>query len=162
MSLLPKGRPTTSAERMRLKKLRDQGKADPLKKCTECGKTLKKGAGANRAWEMGLCHEHWKKTPEGKAIRRAKQVGDKEWGVWYFGGQPPEGFSSIRKAITASVVKGGENHPVFCVWNDGRVTCHFELTHRASRGLTPEDGDEVLDEYQAFLDEVPKNLRTWF
>lgn len=163
MSRVPKGRPTTSTERMRLKKLRDAGKADPIKLCKVCGKRLKKGAGANRAYDMDLCHFHWRQTPEGKAVRRQKQIKTELWGVWYFGGNPLEGFTSVRKAIAASKNENGkENDPVFAVWSDGRVTCHVDLTHRAAVGMKPEDGDELIDDFEDLRAEVPENLRVWF
>ena len=163
MPLVPKGRPTTSTERMRAKKLRDAGKADPVKVCKVCGKKLKKGAGSNRAYDMDLCYVHWKQTPEGKAVRRKKEIKQDLWGVYYFTGEPElEGFTSIRKAITASVVPGGINHPVFAVWSDGRVTAHCCLTHRAARGLKPEDGDQLLDGFEIMRQKVPESLRTWF
>ncbi|QNJ25900.1 hypothetical protein SynSYN20_01573 [Synechococcus sp. SYN20] len=147
---------------MRLKKLRDKGEAAPVKTCSVCGQRLKKGAGANRAYDMGLCYTHWRQTPEGKAVRRAKQIKSEVWGIWYYGGEPAEGFASLRKALTASVQVGAENHPVFVVWSDGRVTVHFALTHRASRGLVPEEGDEIVDGFEEFKEQVPQNLKTWF
>lgn len=149
---------------MRAKKLRDAGQADPVKTCKVCGKKLKKGAGANRAYDMDLCYQHWRQTPEGKAVRRRSEIKTELWGVYYFTGEAGqlESFPSIRKAITASVVRGGTNHPVFSVWSDGRVTAHVNLTHRASRGLRPEDGDELIDGFEELRLRVPKNLQTWF
>ena len=159
----PVGKPTTSAERMRLKKLRDAGEAAPVKTCSVCGKKLKKGAGANRAYDMDLCFEHWKKTPEGKAVRRAKQIKQEIWGVWFIGGDPPEGFTSIRKALTASKnLNGRDNHPVFVVWSDGHVTIHCGLTHRNAVGLKPTDGDEVIEDLEFFREQVPEDRRIWF
>ena len=143
---------------MRLKKLRDEGKT-----CNVCGKKLKQGAGSNRAYASGLCWEHWRRTDEGKITRRRASLVSDLWGVCYFGGEELKPFTSIRKALSASVNRGGrDNHPIFAVWSDGRVTMHCGLTARTAAGLAPEDGDELIDDFQQFLDVVPENLRTWF
>lgn len=163
--MAPKGRPTTSTERMRLKKLRDSGEAPPVKTCSVCGKKLKQGAGSNRAWEAGLCWDHWKQTDEGRVTRRRQGLAKREgvWGVAFFGGEDLRPYTNMRGALSASVQKGGrDNHPVFVVWNTGIVTCHSGLTARKSVGLQPEDGDQLIDEYEYFLDVVPEHLKTWF
>ena len=149
---------------MRAKKLRDAGKADPIKICSVCQKKLKKGAGSNRAWLAGLCFDHWKQTKEGKAIRREKEIKQDVWGVYYFCGEGDDlkGFTSIRSAISAAVLPGDTNLPVFAVWSDGRVTTHPGITHRAARGLKPEDGDELLDDFEVMRQQVPESKRTWF
>ena len=150
---------------MRLKKARERGEAPPLKTCTQCGKKLKMGAGSNRAWEAGLCWEHWRQTDEGKVTRRRQGLAKREgvWGVAFFGGEEVKPFSNMRAALKASVNKGGrDNLPVFVVWSSGIVTCHNGLTARKAVGLQPEDGDQLLDEYEYFLDVVPDHLRTWF
>ncbi len=150
---------------MRLKKLREQGKAPPLKKCSVCGKNLKKGAGANRAWEANLCWEHWVQTDDGKVTRRRQGLAKREgvWGVPFFGGEDVKPFTNMRSALSASVNKGGrDNFPVFVVWSTGIVTCHNGLTARKAVGLQPEDGDQLIDEFEYFLDVVPEHLKTWF
>lgn len=160
---MPKGQPTSSTERMRLQRLRREGVADPVKTCSVCGKSLKKGAGQNLAWNAGLCYQHWIQTPEGKQHRRKSQIKAELWGVAFFGGEPPEFFTSIKKALKASTNKGGrDNHPVFVVWSDGRVTSHCCLTARSAVGLKPEDGDEMLDGFEEFRDQVPQEKRNWF
>lgn len=160
---MPKGKPTTSTERMRLKKLRDLGQAPPIKTCSVCGKTLKEGAGSNRAWKAGLCWQHWRQTEEGKITRRRAGLAQDRWAVYYFAGEDLQPFSNIKKALSASKNKGGrENHPVYVVWSDGIVTSHCCLTARTAVGLTPDDGDQLLDEYEDFLEMVPTSLRTWF
>lgn len=160
---MPKGKPTTSTERMRLKKLRDQGKLPPIKTCSVCGKKLKKGAGANKAWEAGLCWFHWSQTEEGKIERRRPGLVGELWPVYYFGGPELVPCTSIRKALTASVNKGGrDNHPIFIVWSDGIVTSHCCLTARTAVGIKQDDGDQLIDDYESFLAMVPEHLRTWF
>lgn len=160
--MAPKGKPTTSTERMRLARLRKQGVADPIKTCSVCGKALKRGAGQNLAWNAGLCYTHWLETPEGKQNRRKSQIKNKIWGVAFFGGEHPEHFTRIKAALKASFATGQENYPVFVVWSDGRVTMHPGLTSRKAVGLKPEDGDEMLEGFEEFIDQVPENLRNWF
>lgn len=160
---MPKGKPTTSTERMRRKRERELGIAPPIRTCRVCGKSLKEGAGENRAWQMHLCWEHWRQTPEGKIQRRRSSLVNDMWGVCYFGGQELKPYTNIRAALSASVRKGGrDNLPIYVVWRDGTVTMHTGLTARKASGLRPEDGDQLLDEYQDFLDMVPQHLRTWF
>ena len=155
---MPRGRPTTSTERMRLKKLRDQGKADPVKTCSVCGKTLKKGAsGASKAWHAGLCYEHWKQTDEAKQERRAKKLKQEFWGIGYFSGEPLAFHPSIKKAM-----KAAGRDEVYVVWNDGRVTIHCDLTFRTSVGLTPESGDQMLEGFEELQALVPDELKDWF
>lgn len=159
----PKGKPTTSTERMRLKRERELGNAPPVKTCAACGKKLKQGAGSNRAYDAGLCWEHWRQSPEGKIERRKSSLVSEKWGVCYFGGEKLVPHTSLRAALSESVRKGGrENLPIFVVWSDGTVTMHLGLTARKSAGLKPDDGDLLIDEFEDFLDMVPDHLKTWF
>lgn len=154
---MPKGRPTTSTERMRLKKLRDQGKLPPIKTCSTCGKKLKEGAGSNRAYEAGLCWEHWVQTDEGRITRRRSSLVTELWPLIYIGTKDLIPFTSIRKCLSA-----GKGEPIYVVWSDGRVTLHLGLTTRTVARLKPEDGDQLIDDFQDFLDMVPEDRRAWF
>ncbi len=159
---------STSTERMRRKRQRELGLAPPLKKCKICDQKLKKGAGSNKAWEMDLCWKHWKETDEGRIERRRQNLkgdptGKDVWGVLFFGGDPPEHFSSLRKALSASTKPGrATNLPVYVVWCDGRVTVHNGLTARTAVYLSPKDGDVLLMGGEWFRSFVPEPARAWF
>lgn len=165
--MAPKGSPTTSAERMRLKRLRDKGVIPPALNCKECGRAMKYGASEeSKAYSLGLCWACWKKTDEGKLERRRQNLSRDTWGVCWFGGKPGEDVvkvASLRAAISASYVsRRGPNGTIFIVWSDGRVTEHTGLTIRLSKGLRPEDGVPVTDDPDWFREQVDERLKTWF
>lgn len=142
--LMPKGAPTTSAERMRLKKLRDQGLAARFDgSCRECGAVLKPAAGGFKAFALGLCWRCYKASPEGKeerrqreAMRRAELTGDQpDQGpkpVAYFGAKPGgeiRRYGRLREAVGAAYVgRGKRSGWVYVVWSDGDVTAHVDMT----------------------------------
>ena len=166
--MVPKGKPTTSAERMRLKRLRELGELPQLPTCQACGKRMKPNASQqSRAAQMGLCWACWKETPEGKLTRRRQGLKREVFPVAYFGNQPdeePHLEKSMRKALTASVTKRGEpNEPIFICWSTGLITCHHGLTASTAYGVEPDDGEELQDGDPAFFhDQVPDQLKTWF
>ena len=170
---MPKGRPTTSTERMQLKKLRDQGLAPPIKKCRSCGKETKPASGSSKAAKLGLCWDCWRSTPEGKKERRRQNLVRKVWIVAYFSAREGEGyqqFSRARQAIGHAYVDRTlvNNSPVVCVWSNGDVTAHFGLTSQSrSEDFTTASGQFFLegpDEPDAdwFKAQVPEPKRTWF
>lgn len=173
--MAPRGNPTTSTERMRLKKLRDMGVIPPPLCCSVCGQPLKEGAGANRAYRAGLCWEHWDLSPEGRRYRRRYSLKDRGEGVWavgYFSGKPGEPLerrSGLREAIGAAYMGKGApaNGPLYVVWCDGRVSYHLGLTVRSAKGLSPEHPSTVFlraDDPRAteLRAQIPENLTTWF
>lgn len=144
----------TAAERMADSRARQRGEKPALAVCKVCGKPLK-ATGAGRAAEMGLCHEHWKETPEGKAflksqrqLRRAKRDGPRPWR--YFGALPdgdayPEGpFNRLRLAVSSSYAgKGKERGKVWIVWTDDVVTCHEGIRQVDVGKVERNSADEV-------------------
>ena len=166
--MTPRGKaPLSSTERMRLKRMRDRGELPPLKTCSECGKVLKFGASTeNKAYDAGLCWEHWKISDAGRHERARQNLKKKSWGVAYFGGKPGEDierFKTLRKAVEGSYVgRGQENGPVYVVWQDGKVTEHHGLTTRSAVGLSPDKGELVTDDPGWFRDKVEESQRKWF
>lgn len=163
----PRGKPTTSTDRMRAARLRAKGEAPALKKCSVCGKILKPGAGSGKAYAAGLCWAHWKVTPEGRKERQRQNLTQDVWRVGYFGCQPgeePEFQSTMRKALKASFVDRTltRNNPIWVVWSDGSVTIHHGLSAGTALGVTPDDGDHVIDDAEWFRDHTPDSKRTWF
>lgn len=163
---MPRGKPTTSTERMRLKRLRDQGVVPPVKTCKECGKRLKLGAsGESKAYRLDLCWACWKKSPEGKIERRRQNLKREIWPIGYFAGPDDDHVLPHRTLRIAQSAASGGRHkppgPVYIAWSDGRVTLHAGLTARQVPGLGPGDGEEVL-EPEWFLAQIDDSLKTWF
>lgn len=165
---------STSTERMRLKRLRELGELPPLPTCKSCGKQMKLSKAAqNKASKLGLCHACWRKTPDYK-LERARQNSKLSgrqhlreiFPVAYWGGQPgtkPERFPSARKAHSASfVAKGQEAGPVVICWSDGRVVVYWGRTAASFLGITPEDGDMVVDEPFEFHQQLKPEEKVWF
>lgn len=143
LGVSPKGHPLTSAERMRLKRLRDKGLAPPVASCKSCGKTLKFGAGPGEAYSLGLCFECFRQTPEGIEFKgRTRPRVRAVRGVGYWSGKPGEPLvkhQRLRAAIGyAFVSRKGGNGPVFVLWSTGQVTEHRGLTAFNSQGLQPD------------------------
>ena len=165
--MTPKGKPTTSTERMRLKRLRERGAAPALKTCSVCGKVLKESSGSGKAYAAGMCWQHWKVSEEGRTERQRQNLKQDIWRVAYFGAQPgeePTFCATMRKALKASYVDRTltRNGPIWAVWSDGSVTIHYGLSATTALKLKPEDGDLVIDEAHWFRDQVPDSKRTWF
>ena len=149
---------TTSTERMRLKKLRDLGKLPALQTCNACGKTLKLSKNAqNKAAAQGLCHACWRQTPDYKEerARQNSQLVSRQpvrniRPIAYFGAQPGKPYKrypSARKAHSACYVGKGKLAGVVVVcWSDGRVIGYWGRTAAGLLGITPDDGDVVIDE----------------
>jgi len=169
--MTPRGNPTTSTERMRIKALRDRGVLPPVPNCTHpgCNRQLKFGAGHNKAFAAGLCWEHWRESEEGRLARREQNLLTENWAVSYFSAQgdgPIERHPDVRAAIgKAYFGKGKPRNPVYVVWRDGTVTVYADLSVRAAKGLTPEQGIELSPSdplWADFRSQVPEKARTWF
>ncbi|ACY75822.1 predicted protein [Cyanophage PSS2] len=165
----PRGKPTTSTERMRLKKLRDQGKAPPLKNCKACGKVLKPTSGSSKASREGLCWDCWKTSPTGKIERRRQNLVKDTWGVAYFSCKPGEEFKKFaraKQAISNAYVDRTmtRNGPVVAVWNDGTVTIHWNMAQSRASQITKENGDELIGEPSPewFRAQVDESKSAWF
>lgn len=145
---------------MRLKRMREQGLAEPVKTCTVCGKKLKKGAGANKAWSEGLCWEHWKQSEPGKKERRRQNLKKDLWAVAFFidDGKKVRCFSSARQALRATKAP----RLMVVTWSDGRFTCHTNCTFASVQGMTPESGDLLLDWTKEMEALIPDEKRAWF
>ena len=166
---LPKGQPLTSTERMRLKKLRDQGLVEQLPNCKQCNAQLKVRSGSGKAYSLGLCYACWRKTSDYRIQKRENALAKEFWAVGYFSGKPGEPLEKrtrLREAIgKAYVGRNAENGPVFVVWNDGRITEHYGLTATNSKGMSPDHWsacDLPPDNPEWFLDQIPQDKRTWF
>ena len=166
---VPKGSPTTSAERMRLKKLRDMGLAAKIPTCKSCGVQLKVGSGSGKAYKEGICYECWSKTKGYRIHKREQALATSIWAVGYFSakpGEPLQKWVRLREAIgKAYVGRNKENGPVFIVWSDARVTEHYGLSATNSKNMTPDHPSAVdlpVDNPAWFLDQIEPNKRTWF
>ena len=166
---VPKGSPTTSTERMRLKKLRDMGLAEQIPNCKSCGTPLKVRSGSGKAYKAGLCYACWSQTEQYRIQKRETALAKDIWAVGYFSGKPGEPLlkrTRLREAIgKAYVGRNKDNGPVFIVWSDGRVTEHYGLSATNSKGMTPEHPSAVdfpPDNPEWFLDQIPPEKRTWF
>ena len=166
---LPEGRPTTSTQRMLRKRLREQGDLPPLPNCTSCGKQLKIASGNGRAYQLGLCWDCFRVSPEGKAQKRKSALKGDVWAVGYFSAKPDEPLvkhDRLRAAIGyAYVGRNKQNGPVFIVWSDAQVTEHYGLSATNSKGMTPDHPSKVdfpVSDPQWFLDQIPEKKRTWF
>ena len=166
--MTPKGRPTTSAERMRAARLRAKGEAPALPTCKACGKQMKPSASKeSKAAQQGLCWACWKITPDGRKERQRQNLASDLWRVGYFGCQPgeePSFQTTMRNALKASFTDRtlARNGPVWIVWSDGTVTVHYGLSAGTALGITPDDGDTVIDDAEWFRNQVPDSKRTWF
>ena len=169
--MTPKGKPTTSTERMRLKRLREKGEAPALPQCKACGKTMKPSVSKQSKAAMdGLCWACWKLTPAGKKERQRQNLAQDVWRVAYFGckpdDEPPVYCTTMRKALAASYVDRTltRNGPVWVVWSDSTVTVHHGLSAATALKIQPDDGDVVGMEEDAdwFRERVPEDKRTWF
>lgn len=162
---MPKGRPTTSAERMRLKRLREQGLAAPVRTCKQCGTTLKPTAGSSKASKLDMCWACWKVTPEGKLDRRRLNLKGSVWAIGYVvrNDQGQHAYvANLRQALSHPICKGKSNCILAAIWSNGEVSLHPGLTTKNCSGLRPEDGDSPLGETDWFLSFVPEDKRTWF
>ena len=166
--MTPKGRPTISTERMRAARMRAKGEAPALPHCRACGKKMKPSASKeSKAAKLGLCWACWKVTPEGRKERQRQNLAQDLWRVAYFGCQPgdePHFETTMRKALKASFVDRTltRNSPIWIVWSDGSVTIHYGLSAGTALGVTPDDGDQVIDDAAWFRAQVPQAKRTWF
>lgn len=162
----PKGKPTSSTERMRAKRARELGLAPPLKTCSVCGKQLKEGSGSGKAYAAGLCWEHWRESQAGKVERRRQNLRSDVWAAAYIVSCTDKTaaiyFPNARAAISAAKNAGKDCIIAVC-WSNGDVTVHPGLTSKNCAGLTPDDGDPVLSEdIDWFHKNVPVKKRTWF
>lgn len=146
--------PLTAAERMARSRARSRGELPPQPTCKVCGKPIK-DSGNSRAFNAGLCYQHWKETEDGKAflleqrrLRKEKQSGPRPFR--YFGAPPgeeawPEGpFNRMRLAISSTYVgKGKPRGKLWIVWSDDVVTEHLEVKQSDVGTITREDGSEV-------------------
>ena len=153
---------------MRAKRSRAKGDAPALPTCKSCGKQMKPSASTEaKAAQLGLCWACWKITPEGRKVRQRQNLIQDVWRVGYFGCEPgrePVFQTTMRKALQASFIDRTlkRNGPVWIVWSDGTVTVHYGLSAGTALGVTPDDGDLLVDDPQFFRDQVPASKRTWF
>jgi hypothetical protein len=162
--MTPKGKPTTSTERMRAKRARELGLAPPIPVCSVCGSKLKAGAGSDKAYAAGMCWKHWKQSEEGKVDRRRLNLRSDNWAVGYVV-RCAHGEGHFVTSARAAVSCGrtlGKDCLIAVVWRDGEVTIHPGLTSKNCTGLKPEDGDLIVDDAEWFHDLVPETKRTWF
>lgn len=170
--MTPRGAPTTSTERMQIKKLRDQGVLPPLPVCSHpgCTRALRAGCGSDKAFAAGMCWEHWKTSEQGRLERRRQNLVSKVWAVGYFSaapGGPLEKRENMRTAIGATFAgRGVERNPVYVVWSTGAVTAHANLNVRNAKALSPEHPTATLVTEPGLVrilqDQVPEKLRAWF
>lgn len=167
---MPRGKPTTSTERMQIKKLRDDGKLPPLKKCKTCNKGLKPTSGSSKAFQLDLCWACWRSSPEGKIERRRQNLVKDVWAVAYFSCKPGEDFQQFTRAkaaISNAFVDRTmtRNGPVVAVWSDGSVTLHWNIAQSNSGDITKENGDELIGEEPSpewFRSQVDESKAAWF
>lgn len=179
--ILPKGRPSTGSERTIEWQLRKKGVLPPLPTCSACGAQLKVGCGSGKASEMGLCYKCYRATPEYKeaakqqkrlkrlGVSAATEVPDLEaWPVGYFSAKQGEELvkhDRLRTAIGYAFDRSKDNGPVFIVWSDGRVTEHYGLTAKNSKGMTPDHWSACEippDNPGWFLAQIPPEKQIWF
>ncbi len=129
---------------MRLKRMREKGLAPPVATCKVCGNPLKYGAGTGRAYELGLCFEHFRETPEGVLFEAQRRPAPKQAvrGAGYWSAKPGGQLlkhQRLRAAIGyAFVSRTGGNGPVYVLWSNGQVTEHRGLSAFNSQGLQPD------------------------
>ena len=160
-------------------KARLDGKAPPLPCCKSCQKQLKVKAGNGKAYQLGLCYDCYKRSPEYRESRRISQHAAESGviGVGYWSRKATESELTKHDRLRAAIgyawggrLKKGElpedrHGPVFVAWSDGRITEHHGLTAENSKGLQPDDPsalDLPPDNPAWFLDQIPEEKRRFF